>query len=311
MRQLPPLNAVRAFEAAARHESFAKAATELYVTAAAVSQQVKALEAWLEVELFQRLPRGLLLTPVGRAYLPRVSEVLERLAEATEAVRRSGHRGILTVSATPGFTAMWLGPRLWSFATAHPEFDVRVHSSVRQTSFEHDVVDVAIRYGHGGYSGLVSEFLLEDGLTPVCSPRLLEGARPLREPADLRFHTLLHNESAVLAGFPSGWQDWLSAAGVEGVDGQRGVRFNDLHLVMQEAIAGRGVGLGHLALVGEELRSGRLVRPFDFVLSGSGDYYLVYPAGAERIGKVAAFISWLKGEVSGMAAAAATPTWET
>lgn len=298
MRHLPPLNAVRAFEAAARHESFARAAAELFVTAAAVSQQVKSLEDWLDVRLFERQPRGLALTPAGRGYLARLTELLDRLAEATETVKRLGHTSILTVGVTPGFAALWLGPRLWHFATQHPELDIRVAATVRPDEASHDSVDLSIRYGRGQYPGLISELLLKDGLAPLCSPRLLEGPYPLRVPEDLRHYTLLHNESALLTGFRATWQDWFDAAGVRGIDAHRGLHFSDLHLVIQEAVAGRGVALGHMALVGDELKAGRLVKPFELELAGGGDYYIVHPPGAEQLNKVAAFLSWLRAQVA-------------
>lgn len=297
MRKLPPLNAARAFEAAARHESFARAAEELFVTPAAVSQQVRTLEDWLGVALFQRLPRGLALTHAGRAYLPRLGDALDRLQEATDTVRRLGNSRILTVGVTPGFGSLWLGPRLWGFASEHPDLDVRVATKMRPEEFDDDTsVDVTVRYGHGDYPGLTSEFLLKDGVTPVVSPRLLEaeGAHPLDSPNDLRHYTLLHTESAITAGYHVTWEDWLEAAGADAVDRRRGLRFNDLHLVLQEAVAGRGVGLGHLALVGEDLRAGRLVTPFDLVLASGGDYYVVYPPGAEEAPPVAAFLAWLR-----------------
>lgn len=297
-RSLPPLNALRAFEAAARHESFAKAAAELYVTPAAISQQVKALENWLDVTLFERHARRLSLTPAGRAYLPRLTEAFDLLSEATDYVRRAGQARVLNVSVPPGFAAVWLAPRLWSFATEHPDLDIRIAATVRPADIKQDNFDVIIRYGRGNYPGLTSELLRRDGLTPVCSPLLMEGEHPLTDPRNLRYHTLLHNESTALAGFHVTWQDWLDAAGVEGVDGQRGLHFSDMQLVMQEAIAGRGVGLGHMALIGEHLRSGRLVKPFDLVLAGRGDYYLVFPPGSRQQPTVIAFVEWLRAEMA-------------
>ncbi len=299
MRTLPPLNGIRAFEAAARHQSFSRAGEELFVTAAAVSQQVKSLEQWLGVQLFQRLPRGLALTAAGAAYLPKLTDILDRLAQATAEVKGQSDQGhILTVSATPGFAAMWLGPRVWSFATQHPELDVRIATSARPPDFERGNLDLAIRYGRGHYPGFTTELLLRDGMTPMCSPRLLEGDVPLKTPQDLRYHTLLHTDTAVLAGFQCSWQDWFEAAGIRDMDSNRGLHFSEYHLVVQETIAGRGVALGHIALMGEELKAGRLVRPFDVVLYSGGDYYVVYPPGSETVPKVAAFRSWLQEQVA-------------
>jgi LysR family glycine cleavage system transcriptional activator len=298
MRKIPPLNSVRAFEAAARHESFIKAAEELCVTPPAISQQVKQLEDWLGRKLFRRLNRGLVLTPAGQTYLHSLTDLLDRLESATSFVLGVPESSILTVGVTPGFAALWLGPRLWSFATSHPELDIRVSASVHPLGGERRNIDVAIPYGEGNYRGYTCELLLKDGLTPVCAPSLLNGPHPLRTPEDLSRHTLLHNESAVVAGFNATWQDWLDAVGGHRVDPHRGLHFSDLHLVMQEAIAGRGVGLGHLALIGEELRSGRLVRPFEEVLPARGDFHVVYQPDAERASRVEAFLDWLRQQAA-------------
>lgn len=294
MRRIPPLNAVRAFEAAARHESFTKAAEELCVTPPAVGQQVKLLEEWLGKRLFERLNRGLVLTPAGQAYLPVLSSLFDRLESTTNLISGLPESNALSVCVTPGFAALWLGPRLWSFANAHPELDIRVSAYARPLEGELRNIDIAIPYGEGNYRGYKTELLLKDGLTPVCAPSLLNGPHPLKEPSDLRHHTLLHNESAVVAGFNASWQDWLDAVGEHEVNPHRGLHFSDLHLVMQEAIAGRGVGLGHLALVGEELRSGRLVRPLDCVLPARGDYYIAYRPSAERAERIEVFLEWLR-----------------
>lgn len=298
MRVLPPLNGIRAFEAAARHESFTRAAEELYVTPAAISQQVKALEGWLDVELFQRRPRGLSLTVAGKRYQARLTDILDRLAEATEAVKSTGRTTVLTVSTTPGFAAMFLTPRLWNFTNAHPDMDIRVSVSSKPADLVRDGVDVAIRYGRGADPGLMAELLVKDSVTPVCSPQLLEGPRPLREPSDLRHHVLLHNDSPVVAGYRVDWDDWLQAAGVQGIPSHRGLHFDEPNLVTQEAIAGRGVALGHLALIGEQLRAGRLVQPFELVLAGRSDYYIVYQLGADEQPKVKAFVDWLHAQVA-------------
>lgn len=296
-RSLPPLNAIRAFEAAARHESFTEAAEELSVTPAAISQQVKLLEGWLDVQLFERHARRLSLTPMGQGFLPRLTEALDLIAEASDHAKRYGRTRALTVSVPPGFASVWLGPRLWSFATEHPDLDIRIAATLRPDDVMHQAVDVVIRYGRGTYPGFTSELLREDGLTPVCSPRLMEGEYPLHDPVNLRHHTLLHNESTAFAGFYVTWQDWLDAAGIKGVDGQRGLHFSDMHLVMQETIAGRGVGLGHMALIGEHLRAGRLVKPFELVLAGRGDYYLMFPPGSRQQPQVIAFVNWLRGQM--------------
>lgn len=293
MRKLPPLNAIRAFEAAARHESFIKAAEELSVTAPAISQQVRQLEEWLKIKLFTRLNRGLALTPAGRDYVEALTKILDRLERHTTELQNAAELEVLNVYVTPGFAALWLSPKLWGFMDEHPELTIRISAMARPLDGIRSSADVAISYGDGGFRGLSSELLLRDGLTPVCAPALLSTGS-IEHPNDLKRHTLLHNESAVVAGLHATWSDWLEAAGANQVNPRRGLYFSDFHLVIQEAIAGRGIGLGHLALIGQELRTGRLVRPFDVVLPAVGDYYAVYRPGAEHTPKVAAFLGWLR-----------------
>lgn len=289
-RRLPPLNAVRAFEAAARHLSFTKAAKELHVTQAAISHQVKALEAYLGLKLFRRLNRALVLTEEGQTYLPPVKRIFDHLYDATRRLTENEARGKLTVSVIASFAARWLVPRLGRFREAQPDIDVRVAPSGHLVDFAREDVDVGIRYGRGRYPGLRVDRLMTEDILPVCSPALLEGSRPLKRPSDLRHHTLLHDEGH------GEWRTWLLAAGVDDVDATRGTIFTDSGMLIQAAAAGQGVALARGALAADDLASGRLVRPFDFNLPAEFAYYIVCPEATADQPKVVAFREWLLQE---------------
>jgi len=289
-RRLPSLNALRAFEAAARNLSFTRAAHELNVTQAAVSHQVKALEARLGVALFRRLNRALMLTEDGQAYLPPVRDAFDAIAEATRRLEARRTGGVVTVSTMDSFAAAWLVPRLGRFRAAHPDVDVRITISDRLVDFARDDVDLGIRYGRGHYPGLRVVRLLTEDIFPVCSPALLRGDNPLRSPADLQHHTLLHDDMR------EDWRMWLMAAGVAGVDPTRGPAFSHSHLVFQAAADGQGVALGRGALVAQDLAAGRLVKPFDISLAADFAYYVVTSETAAAQPKIAAFRDWLLEE---------------
>ncbi len=294
-RHLPPLNGLRAFEAAARHLSFAKAAEELNVTPAAVSQQVKGLEAFYGVKLFRRLTRALILTDAGQAALPTLREGFDKLAEAASRIATHQSNSVLTVSVTPSFGAKWLVPRLERFSSAHPEFDVRIDASEALTNFAADDVDVAIRYGSGDYEGLHSTCLMADAAFPVCSPALLGGPRRLCTPDDLRQHTLLHVQWKMQNELQPNWGMWLKTAGIEGIDVSRGPRFSYEGLCVQAAVEGMGVALALHSLVGDDLKAGRLVRPFppSVIDATKFCYFLVCPQAHVEIAKVKSFREWL------------------
>ncbi len=289
-RRLPPLNGLRAFEAAARHLSFTRAAEELNVTQAAVSHQVKALEERLGVRLFRRLNRALLLTDAGQGYLSPLRDAFDRMAEATERVEARDAGGALTVSVLPSFAAKWLVRRLGRFREVRPEIDVRVAPSHDLTDFDREDVDLAIRYGAGEWPSVRADFLLSEDIFPVCSRALRDGPHPLHAPADLRHHTLLHDDHH------ADWRMWLVAAGVEGVDPTRGPSFTDSSLVVQAAIEGQGVALGRSALAAADLAAGRLVKPFDFSLPAAWAYYVVCPEVTAERPKITAFRDWLMDE---------------
>jgi LysR family glycine cleavage system transcriptional activator len=297
-QELPPLNALRAFEAAARHLSFTRAAAELFVTQAAVSHQMKALESHVGVKLFRRLPRRLLLTDEGQAYAREVSDAFTRLAAATARLREPDARAarLLTVSVVPSFAARWLVPRLGRFRRRHPEIDVRVSPQSEAADFARDDVDVGIRYGGGRYPGLRSDRLLDDELFPVCSPRL---AAKLRTPRDLRHQVLLHDETH------EDWRTWLTSAGVAGeVDASRGPIFTDASMLLEAATGGQGVALGRRVLAGDALARGRIVRAFPRVpaLPSNRAYFVVAPRATAEQARIRAFREWLLEEAGAVSA---------
>jgi LysR family glycine cleavage system transcriptional activator len=294
-RRLPPLNSLRAFEAAARHLSFARAAEELHVTPAAVSHHVKALEERLGVKLFRRLNRAVLLTDAGQACAAGLSDAFDRMAAALERLRAQDCSGSLTVSTSPALAAKWLVPRLEGFQQLYPEVDVRVSAAMRLVDFSREDVDVAIRYGTGAYPGLLTELLLTNEVVPVCAPALV-GARPLRWPEDLRHHTLLHDDTRTSDGAYPNWAMWLRAAGLEGIDPARGPRFDYPGLVLEAAAAGDGVALALSTVAAADLAAGRLVRPFAVVVPAPFAYYVVCPQATAERPKVAAFRQWLRAE---------------
>ncbi len=290
MRRLPPLNALKAFEAGARHLSFTKAADELNVTQTAVSHQVRLLEEHLQVRLFRRLTRKVELTTEGRLLLPGLSEGFDRLAEAVALVGQHSDERVLTVSVTPSFGSKWLVGRLPRFWRSHADIELRIHHTMDLVTFGRDETDMAVRYGSGQWPGLSAEYLLSVDLVPVCSPRLLEQGPKLEEPADLANHTLLHEEDY------EEWSQWLTSAGAEQVEPRRGQVLDDGWVMIQLAINGEGVALGSLALVADDLRAGRLVSPFDLRLSTGSAYHIVYPQGALNDPKVRTFRDWLLQE---------------
>ncbi|MEX2642066.1 MAG: transcriptional regulator GcvA [Acetobacterales bacterium] len=293
---MPSLNSLRAFEAAARHLSYTRAAEELSVTTAAISHQIKALEEYLDITLVKRNGRGIALTDAGRACLPALSDGFARLAEAVDVIRSRTGSGPLTIRATSSFASKWLVPRLDRFTTPHTEIDVRVSASRRPVDFSHEDVDLAIIYGDGQREDVHLDLLMRNEVFPVCTPKLLEGPHPLNEPADLRFHHLLHHDSPNPDDTAPDWGTWLKAAGVADQVQVRGPHFDRAALVIDECVAGHGVGLARSSLVADDLRAGRLVRPFSLSIPVKFAYYLVMPSYKVRLPKVAAFREWILAE---------------
>lgn len=311
LQRLPPLNALRAFEAAARHLSFATAAKELHVTPAAVSHQIKGLEEYVGQDLFRRLPRGLELTRAGRAFVPKLREGFERFGEAVDELHSVEDSAGLSVSVATSFATRWLAPRLHRFVSAHPELDVRINASTRlidprgnQLAARNAVAgppvedaDIVVRYGTGDYPGFRVDKLLPVAVTPMCSPRLLDGGHPLRDAVDLKQHVLIHDNLLYDDGRPL-WDAWFEAAGVPGADTTHGLRFSHAMLALEAAADGMGIALGMPVLAGSDLDSGRLVAPLAFSLPLKFAYYIVSGAHTAERDDVAAFRNWLLAEAA-------------
>jgi LysR family glycine cleavage system transcriptional activator len=297
-RELPPLNSLRAFEVAARHLSFTRAGEELFVTAAAVSHQVKSLEEILGVMLFDRRPKSLVLTDAGRAYLPALQQAFKQLSEATHQLHARTNPTTLKVNIPPTFAVKWLIPRLRRFMELHPGIDIKVSTTKEMVNFTRDDCDLAIRYGRGVYEGLHSVLCLPVEVFPVCSPALLQGKYPLRAPDDLKFHTLLHDSSTYNDSSNPDWATWLRCAGVEGIDATRGPSFWPSHLVIDAALDGLGVALVKRSWVQQDLTAGYLVRPFDFSLPVEFAYYVIYPESRIDDHHINQFVEWIKSEVA-------------
>ncbi|NLR98171.1 transcriptional regulator GcvA [Rhizobium sp. P38BS-XIX] len=291
-RKLPPLNALPSFEAAARHLSFSRAAEELNVTHGAVSRAIKHIEEQLDVQLFERATRSVRLTAIGEPYAEAVREALDLLAAATKSASARHLDNTLNVSTSDGFAGRWLVPRLYRFHQANRDIDVRISTTGRLTNFRDDGIDIAIRYGTGNYPGLTSELLTGEEVFPVCSPRLLDGDRPLRSPEDLKYHTLIHD------GFPIDWATWLRSADVTTVDAEGGLTFDSATFAMESAAQGEGVALGRTMLVAADLAAGRLIRPFRHALQSPSQFFLVYPPRAIRQHKIKTFRNWLFAEMT-------------
>jgi LysR family transcriptional regulator, glycine cleavage system transcriptional activator len=288
--RLPSLNGLRAFEAAARHLSFTLAAVELNVTQTAISHQIRRLEEELGVRLFIRQNRALALTPEARDYLPGVRAAFNDLRLATDRLLRRDDDKVLTISTLASLAAKWLLPRLTDFQEAHPGIDVRITTSTSLVDFQRDDVDAAIRYGRGQWQGLRADWLMADELFPVCSPSLLRGDKPLRQPEDLRGYPLLHTSNAN----SDDWRLWLTAAGLPvDIAKQPGITFDMIFMTIQAAIDGIGVAMGRTSYVQDDIAKGRLVVPFKIALPADAGFYLVSPEGRREAPKLAAFRQWM------------------
>ena len=291
-RRMPPLNALVVFETAARHLSFTRAADALHVTQAAVSHQIKSLEEWLGVPLFHRLGRGhgLVLTEAGRHYLPRVRAAFDIIRESTAAIHTERKR-VLGIKTLDSFAFHWLVPRLSEYSRRFPNVDVRILSTdLEDDALAKGVVDIDIRYGDGDWADVESVRFLTEAIFPVCSPQIVTVTSPLRTPEDLRHHTLLHDVMV------TDWNAWLEAAGVMGIDVERGPGFNHSHMVTQAAISGAGVALARSALVVDAVRKGQLIKPFSLSIPSRYSYFVVCARGATRDPVVAGFRDWLISE---------------
>lgn len=291
--RLPPLTSLRAFEAAARHMSFARAAEELFVTPAALSYQVKQLEEHLGVAVFRRLNRAVELTEAGRALQPGVAAGFDQLRQAARAVARLADAQGLTITAGPAFTAKWLAPRFFRFAEAHPGIELRFVATLRIMDFDRDGVDAAIRFGTGNDEGFYSEVLTDDWATPVCTPALAERIAAAGSLAGVQ---LLHDESIQFLDPVPDWPSWGRVAGIEG-DWTHGARFSNADHAIDVALEEGGVALGRITLVERYLDAGRLVTPFRTALRVGAQYRFVCPPGAETHPRVRVFLDWIRDEI--------------
>jgi LysR family glycine cleavage system transcriptional activator len=289
-RNLPPLNALRAFEASARLSSVQRAARELNVTPSAVSQQVQNLERWLGLPLLERRARSLGPTAQGKTYLIAIGDALDQIATATSQLSTGRAMRSICITCTPGFAVQWLVPRLQQFQDLHPDIDVRIDASTRVLDLRLEDVDLAVRHGNGRYPGLVSEKLLDDDLIPVGSPRLQAGRNRIRTPADLARQRLLHIETR------DDWRLWFAAQGME-IDWRRGPLLVDSAIGVQAAVAGKGVILIRRSLAADEFASGRLAALLPQGLPKGTAYYLVYPPEHISQPAVRAFRAWLLAAV--------------
>jgi LysR family glycine cleavage system transcriptional activator len=292
-RRLPPLSALRAFEAAARHESFKLAAAELAVTPTAISHQIRQLEEALGVALFERRTRRVVVTAEGRMLFPVLRDGFDAFAQAVETIRTRRQRRPLTVSATTTFTARWLVPRVAAFRAEHPSLDLRLHASDDPVDLHAGAADAAVRYGAGPWPGLIAEPLMRDRFAPVCSPALGVG-----EPEDLRRVPLLHSEWRRTTAETPTWRLWCERAGLAGIDVEAGMVFTDDSHAVQAAVAGQGAVLTSLLLAADELARGTLVQPFGPVIEGHRYQFVCTRAMLAHEG-VRALRDWLVRAMNG------------
>ena len=289
LRRLPPLNALKAFEAAARHESFTRAAEELCVTQGAVSHQVKALEAELGIKLFNRERQRLIITEAGRDYLTVLRDAFDRMAVGTERLIQRQSAGVLTVSTSPDFAAKWLVHRLGRFAEAHSGIDLRVSATLHHVDFAREDVDLAVRHGDGSWPGLDVVRLSSEQLFVVCSPKLLSGRQRVSKPSDVLKFPLLYLDDRKT------WSKWLEAAGID-AELPQGPVLNRASMVIDAAVDGQGIALARTTLAAWDLLNGRLVRPFAETLRLSKTYWIICPKATSKLPKIAIFRDWLLAE---------------
>lgn len=300
---MPPLSALRAFEAAARHLSLTQAASELNVTAGALSHQIRALEEMLGVKLFERRVRSIALTTAGKQLYPGLQTGFAHIRDAVASFDTTQNERVLVLSTSPGLTAKWLVPRLYRFAAAYPDFDIRISATASNANFVNDGIDMAMR--NMAVPPKLDPALEVDSLgdlffIPVCSPRLLEKHGPIRKPDDLARVRLIHDESLPALVARPDWNIWFRTAGVGEVDVRRGLRFNSADHALDAACEGAGVLLAYDMLAYDDLRSGHLVMPFPLALESGRAFYLVGPKNRKRSPAAEAFRAWIKEEIAAL-----------
>jgi len=292
------LNALRAFEAAARLSSFSRAAEELHVSHSTISHHVKGLEKALGLELFFRRNRGVELTNAGETLFPVLKSSFDRISSTLETIRQRKDKAPLRVTATPSFANKWLIPRLRRFQEVHPGIEVQLQSSLELADFNRERLDVGIRTGWGEWPGLQAELLTPIHMTPVCSPRLLEGPSGIASPHDMRDFTLIHADVSPGIGILSEWHEWLAAAGASQVDCTHGLSFHDPGMALQAAVDGLGVAMGYVELASIDLAEGRLARPFKKEIRHPWSYYIVIPEDNVGDLQTGIFCDWLRAEIA-------------
>jgi len=302
-RPMPPLSALRAFEAAARHLSLTKAAAELHVTPGALSHQIRGLEELLGLSLFERRVRAIALTPAGKQLYPGLQTGFLQIRDAVDGLDAGQNDRVLVVSTSPGFTSKWLAPRLYRFSQAHPDIDVRISSSLQNANFATDGIDMAVRHLSAdppADPALVFEKLTDVALVPVCSPRFIERYGTLDSAAKLAHVPLIHDETLKLRASLPDWGDWFRAAGIKDVDLGRGLRFNSADHALEAAVEGAGVLLAHDLMAYDDLRTGRLVIPLNRTVPTRRAFHVVWRKSTKPRPPMRAFRDWLKQEVAAM-----------
>jgi LysR family glycine cleavage system transcriptional activator len=300
---LPPLSALRAFEAAARHSSMTQAARELNVTAGALSHQIRGLEDMLGVKLFERRVRAIALTAAGKQLYPGLQTGFAQIRDAVEGLAVAGQPHVLVVSTSPGMTSKWLAPRLYKFGAAYPDVDVRISSSLTNANFATDGIDFAVRnmnVNAPADRALEIERLADISFIPVCSPKVIDKHGPVKTARDLARLPLIHDETLKARAAQADWKDWFDAAGVREVDLRRGLRFNSADHALDAAGEGAGVLLAHSLLAYDDLRTGRLVIPVRLSIEPGRAFHLVRLRGRRPTPAMAAFAAWIKAEVAAL-----------
>lgn len=288
------LNALRAFEAAARLSSFSEAAKELHVSHSTISHHIKGLEKSLGKELFLRQNRRVILTNEAESLFRLLKNAFDNISSELEALKEDSSKKALNVTVTPAFANKWLIPNLRSFREIHPDIEVKVHPSLELNDFNRDGIDVGIRNGLGNWPGLKSELLMSVNMTPLCAPSLLnESKSPISVDA-LSDLTLIHADVSYGTGIESEWHEWLSVIGTHDIDSKHGLSFKDPSLALQAAIDGLGVAMGYVELATDDLANGRLVQPFDFIVKHPWSYYIVIPVDNTDDYQTQLFCDWLR-----------------
>ncbi|RUT31080.1 transcriptional regulator GcvA [Arsenicitalea aurantiaca] len=293
-RLLPSLNALRTFEAVARHNSFTRAAEELNVTQSAASRLVRSLEDYLQVPLFTRQSRRIELTDEGRFYNALVRDSLDLIEAGTvELISSKDGKGTLSIGMLPTFGTRWLLPRLASFQEAHPEISLNIISSDGELDFTKERIDVAIRFGHGNWQDAIVDPLMAEEILVVCSPVLMDGPHPITSYESLRHHRLIRHSTR-----PNGWEHWFRSVGANRDHLRWGPSLEHFFMIIQAAIAGLGVALLPSFLVEDEIRNGTLVTPFPVRIAGPGGYYLVTSAAKSELPRVKLFRRWILDQIA-------------